>query len=115
MNTATTPTGRATDRHLLWPAQSDRPKPRPILAALRRHSRPPEPAPVAPERAAALLDAVRLRLAEAGAVPTTVEVVAALRAARPRWAVTTCWTPSVPCGPNSSAPDPWRLCSARLT
>ncbi|MCX4748124.1 TadA family conjugal transfer-associated ATPase [Kitasatospora sp. NBC_01287] len=36
-----------------------------------------------PERATALLDAVRLRLAESGASPTTAEVAAALRAARP--------------------------------
>ncbi|GAA0676382.1 TadA family conjugal transfer-associated ATPase [Kitasatospora atroaurantiaca] len=38
---------------------------------------------VAEERAAALIDAVRLRLAEAGAAPTTGSLAAALRAARP--------------------------------
>lgn len=113
MNTRTPSTGHLAERLLPWSPPAARAKPRPALAALRRRSGAAEPAPVVPERATALLDAVRLRLAEAGAVPTTAEVAAALRAARPRWAVTTCWTPSAPCGPNSSVPDHWRPCSAR--
>lgn len=40
------------------------------------------PAP-GPERASALVDAVRLRLAESGAAPTAASVAAALRASRP--------------------------------
>ncbi|MFE0463225.1 TadA family conjugal transfer-associated ATPase [Kitasatospora sp. NPDC058965] len=61
--------------------RADRPRAIPALPGLRRRAAA-APGP-APERATALLDAVRLRLAEAGAPPTTTEVAAAVRAARP--------------------------------
>ncbi|GAB2721968.1 TadA family conjugal transfer-associated ATPase [Kitasatospora kifunensis] len=89
MNTRTTPIGSSLERPAPWGTRSDRP--RPTLAALRRRSTAAAAGvtarvttgATAPERATALLDAVRLRLAEAGAVPTATEVAAALRSERP--------------------------------
>ncbi|GAA1259352.1 TadA family conjugal transfer-associated ATPase [Kitasatospora nipponensis] len=80
MNARTTPTGHPADRHLSWPRQPHRSSTRPTLATVRRR---PDPARAPAERAGALLDSVRLRLAEAGAAPTSTEVAAALRATRP--------------------------------
>ncbi|MGF1427851.1 TadA family conjugal transfer-associated ATPase [Kitasatospora sp. LaBMicrA B282] len=74
--------GHSPDRHLPWPAAPGRGRPRSTPAVLgRRTVTTPGTAP--PEPGTDLLDAVRLRLAEAGAAPTTAELTAALRAARP--------------------------------
>ncbi|MDH6138301.1 pilus assembly protein CpaF [Kitasatospora sp. GP30] len=84
MNAAAPPPGRPPQHH----GRVTRPDHAPGRAALtalrRRAGTGPSAGPGAvPERAAALLDAVRLRLAEAGAPPTASEVAAAVRAARP--------------------------------
>ncbi|MDH6111467.1 pilus assembly protein CpaF [Kitasatospora sp. MAP12-15] len=79
-------TRHPSERHIPWQARPSRARPRPA-APLRRRSGPV--AGVGPgrgsdrEQAAALIDAVRLRLAEAGVTPTSSSVAAALRAARP--------------------------------
>ncbi|RKE19928.1 TadA family conjugal transfer-associated ATPase [Streptomyces sp. TLI_171] len=76
------------------PAEPDRRQAPPVRYLVRRQppTAPPEdgppplrPAPAAPpdSGAAELVDAVRIRLAEAGAPPTAGSVAAALRAARP--------------------------------
>ncbi|WP_327067678.1 TadA family conjugal transfer-associated ATPase [Kitasatospora sp. NBC_01302] len=84
MSTRTTYTRNDLGRPADWGPRPHRP--RAATAAVRRHSTTPAAAAAsgvtAAGRATALLDAVRLRLAEAGAVPTATEVTAALRSER---------------------------------
>ncbi|PYC77465.1 secretion protein [Streptomyces tateyamensis] len=81
MSPTTTPVPPLSRRHEPPPERAERARALPALPGLRRRSGAAPGA--APERATALLDAVRLRLAEAGAPPTSTEVAAAVRAARP--------------------------------
>ncbi|WP_083976940.1 TadA family conjugal transfer-associated ATPase [Kitasatospora azatica] len=83
MTAATSSTGHPGHRHAPRARGPERTKARPALTALRRRPGSTAASGAAPERATALLDAVRLRLAEAGVAPTTTEVAAAVRAARP--------------------------------
>lgn len=114
------PSGHPAERHIPWEPRPGRSGPKPTLAPVRRRlgagpgAGPGAGAGPSPDRAA-LIDAVRLRLAEIGAAPTAGSVAAALRAAQPRWAGTTFWTPSEACAPNWSEPARSTRCSRHRT
>ncbi|WP_232246574.1 TadA family conjugal transfer-associated ATPase [Kitasatospora mediocidica] len=79
-------TRHPSERHIPWQARPNRVRQRPSPAPPRRRSGRAGVGPGRgsdPEGRAALIDAVRLRLAEAGVAPTSSSVAAALRAAQP--------------------------------